>query len=251
MAFRYFQKKNQSQEIWLVCSATTSIWALGWTFVVLGFQDGVQVLHFSLMPDTKQLVMTIQSSRCCYYDNSKYPFSSPLSLFLFFCPGFVHSTTVCHLLILAFIFALVELATTATRLLMFLSLFLFHTTDFSNTLLCLFFLLGFRFQQLPIILGRSQPSGVRFWSSLLIALALPTCMESQSSSLIQLRSGRLPLSFSLFVYLSICPRFSLCALRIVCCTLQVHHPCIALEVSASVFEAEYLTLFSRGWDENT
>lgn len=104
--------------------------------------------------------------------------------------------------------------------------------------------MGFRFQQLPIILGRSQPSGVRFWSSLLIALALPTCMESQSSSLIQLRSGLLSFSLSLCVYLSV---FSLCALRIVCCTLQVHHPCIALEVSASVFEAEYLTLFGRGW----
>ena len=40
------KKKIQSQKIWLVCSATTSIWALGWTFVVLGFQDGVQVFTF-------------------------------------------------------------------------------------------------------------------------------------------------------------------------------------------------------------
>lgn len=85
----------------------------------------------------------------------------------------------------------------------------------------------------------------------MIALALPTCMESQSSSLIQLRSGLLPFSLSLFLSVSISLGFSLYALRIVCCTLQVHHPCITLEVSASVFEAEYLTLFGRGWDENT
>lgn len=48
MAFRQFPKKFQSQETRLVCSATTSIWALGWTFVVLGFQDGVQVFTFLL-----------------------------------------------------------------------------------------------------------------------------------------------------------------------------------------------------------
>lgn len=62
MAFRQFQKKIQSQEIWLVCSATTSIWALGWTFVVLGFQDGVQVFTFLLCLTRNNLVMTIQGS---------------------------------------------------------------------------------------------------------------------------------------------------------------------------------------------
>lgn len=177
----------------------------------IGFPRWRSSLHFSLMPDTKQLVMTIQGSSPVAATTMTTPNTPFLLRSLYFLPGFARSTTVCHLLVLAFIFALVESATTATRL-MFFSLFLFHTTDFSNTLLCLFFFfMGFRFQQLPIILGRSQPSGLRFWSSLLIALALPTCMESQSSSLIQLRSGLLPLSLSLYLstFLFVCSTHSL------------------------------------------
>ena len=96
------------------------------------------------MPDTKQLVMTIQGSSPVAATTMTTP-DTLLLLRSIFLRGFAHSTTVCHLLILAFIFALVESATTATRLLMFFSLFLFHTTDFSNTLLCLFFLWAFDF----------------------------------------------------------------------------------------------------------
>lgn len=140
------------------------------------------------------------------------------------------SIIVCHLFILAFILALVESATTASRLLCFF----FHPSTFFNTLLCLFYI--YISLHLPITWKISAIW--RFWSSLLIALALLTWMESQSSSLIQLRSCPLPLPcFSLYIYLCL----SLCALHIICCTLQIHHPCITLEVLASVLEAEYFT----------
>lgn len=112
----------------------------------IGFPRWRSSLHFSVMPDTKQLVMTIQGSSPVAATTMTTPNTPFLlrSLYLFFLRGFTHSTTVCHLLILAFIFALVESATTATSL-VFISLFLFHTTDFSNTLLCLFFLWAFDF----------------------------------------------------------------------------------------------------------
>lgn len=110
----------------------------------IGFPRWRSSLHFSVMPDTKQLVMTIQGSSPVTATTMTTP-NTPYFSALFFLRGFAHSATVCHLLILAFIFALVESATTATRLLMFFSLFLFHTTDFSNTLLCLFFFWAFDF----------------------------------------------------------------------------------------------------------
>lgn len=70
--------------------------------------------------------MTIQGSSPVAATTMTTP-DTLLLLRSIFLRGFAHSTTVCHLLILAFIFALVESATTATRLLMFFSFFLFFS----------------------------------------------------------------------------------------------------------------------------
>lgn len=85
--------------------------------------------------------MTIQGSSPVAATTMTTPNTpSLLRSLYFFLRGFAHGTTVCHLLIPAFIFAFVESATTATRLLVFFSLcFFFHTTDFSNTLLFSFY----------------------------------------------------------------------------------------------------------------
>jgi hypothetical protein len=112
--------------------------------VVLGFQDGVPSLHFSLMPATKRLVMTIQGSSPVAATTMTTPNTPFLLRSPYFFTSVNSSTIVCHLLILAFIFASVESATSPTRLLVFL----FHTSGISNTLLYLFFM-GLRFHNSP------------------------------------------------------------------------------------------------------
>lgn len=151
MVFRQISKKVKSQEIWLACSATTSIdgrW-------VGPLWYWVSKMAFKSAPSSYACYETHchddsgwQFRRCYHYDNSKYPLSSPLC---YFYVGWL-SIIVCHLLILAFILALVESATTASRLLCFF----FHPSTFFNTLLCLFFYISACTSR---SLGRSQPSG--------------------------------------------------------------------------------------------
>lgn len=165
----------------------------------IGFPRWRSSLQFSLMPATKQLVMTIQGSSPVTATSMTTPNTpSLLRSLYFFLHGLAHSTIVCHLLILAFIFALSRVSYHCYKT-PYVSFFILRA--FLILYFVSFFLWAFDSNS-PIILGRSRPSGVRFWSSLLIALALPTCMESQSSSLIQLRSC-LPLFLSLSLSLSV------------------------------------------------
>lgn len=102
-----------------------------------------------------------QSCRCYHYDNSKYPFSSPLSLFFdigelqYYCLSPTHSGV--YLCIRR-----VNYLSYKTPRVSF-----FILRDF----LILYFISFLWFFDPQIILGRSQPSGVRFRSSSLIALA--------------------------------------------------------------------------------
>lgn len=214
----------------------------------IGFPRWRSSLQFSLMPATKQLVMTIQGSSPVTATTMTTPNTPSLLRSLYFFFTWVGSQYYCLSPTHSGVYLCIK--SSQLPLLQDSLCFFLHTSGLSNTLLCLFFFMGFRFQ-LP-----NHPWKISaIWSEVLVVFidctgpsdlyGISVIFTDPTEKL----SSSLPLSFSLFVCVCLC--FSLCALRIVRCTLRLRHPCITLEISASVFEAEYLTLFSRGWDGST